>query len=76
MRCEVTMAQIIKAILFQPEATPPNWIFQLITDDVPGDWYRTMLPDDADDPSKITLPDPEDPSVTHDLVVCRLNPNG
>ena len=63
------MAQVLKALKYDPDATPPMWHFQLIEDDVPGAFYRTMKAGEESNPTLITLPDPEFPEVDHDLVL-------
>ena len=65
------MAQELIALRFDQDATPPRWEFQLVEDGVRGALYRTMRPGEENNPTKITLPDPEDPNVSHDLVMIR-----
>jgi hypothetical protein len=62
------MAQVLKALKYDPDATPPTWHFQLIEDGVPGGIYRTMKSGEEANPTLITLPDPEFPEVDHDLI--------
>lgn len=65
------MAQELKSLRFDPDAVPPYWEFQLMEDGVPGAFYRTMKPGEESNPTRITLPDPENPELSHDLVMFR-----
>lgn len=68
------MAQELIAIKFDPDTAPQNWEFQLVEDGVRGAFYRTMRLGEENNPTKITLPDPENASVSHDLVMFRAAP--
>ena len=68
------MAIELYALRFDPGESPPLWEFRLITDGIPGAFYRTMKPGEEGNPTKITLPDPEDPNISHDLVLYRQAP--
>jgi hypothetical protein len=65
------MAQELKPIRLDPDSTPPSWEFQLIEDGVPGAFYRTMRPGEEANPTRITLPDPENPNISHDVILFR-----
>lgn len=65
------MAQSLRALRYDPDSNPPTWEFQLIEDGVPGAIYRTIRPGEENNPTRITIADPETPSVMHDLVVLR-----
>lgn len=65
------MTRELIAIRFDPDATPQVWEFQLVEDGVRKDFYRTMKSGEENNPTRITLTDPEDPSVNHDLVLFR-----
>lgn len=68
------MAQELYALRFDPDAVPPCWEFQLMEDGIPGAFYRTMRPGEETDPTRIDLPDPENPEITHSLVILRQAP--
>jgi len=67
------MAQELIAIKFDPDADPPSWEFQLVEDGIRGAFYRTMKSGEEANPTRISLPDPENPGVIHDLVMLRAS---
>lgn len=68
------MAIELIALRFDPDAVPPCWEFQLVDNGVRGAFYRTMRPGEESNPTRISLPDPEDSGVTHTLVMFRAAP--
>lgn len=63
------MAKMLRPVAYVEEETPPMWTFQIIEDDVPGDYYRTMRPGQEGDPTRISLVDQD--GQAHDLVFYR-----